>query len=244
MPSTTGSTASRWLGFAARRNATSWPPGDWCLPVCADVVLHVAGPLGARRVELPFELAEDLRVRLAEDVGEHVQAAPVGHAHDHLGHPGVRRRAAQRVEHRDQRLRAFEAEPLLAQVLRGEEPLERLGRVQHPRTRRFLSSASIGYGRRPRRAAWIQAFWSGSWMCMYSTPMVRAYASRSTPRMSRNGIRSSGSSPRRGRRSGTRGRDPRSRVRSGAMSSSGWVCGSGVRAGRGWRSGARGPGTC
>ena len=32
MPSTTGSTASRWLGFDARLTTISLPAGDWCLP--------------------------------------------------------------------------------------------------------------------------------------------------------------------------------------------------------------------
>lgn len=33
--------------------------------------------------------------------------------------------------------------------------------------------------------SWNQARSAGSWMCMYSTPMVRQYASRSTPRILR-----------------------------------------------------------
>ena len=130
MPSTTGSTASRWLGFAASVMWIGVP--DRLLNVAgrADVVLHVAGALRHVRVELALELAEDLRVRLADDVGEHVEPAAVRHAHHDFVHAVVGRRVEQEREHRDQRLRAFEAEALLAEELRVQEPLERLGRVE------------------------------------------------------------------------------------------------------------------
>ena len=96
----------------------------------AEVVLHVTGTLRARRVELTLELAEDLRVRLADDVREDVEAAAVGHPHDDLVHALVGGRAAEPVEHGDQRLGAFEAESLLAEILRVQEALERLGGVE------------------------------------------------------------------------------------------------------------------
>ena len=96
----------------------------------ADVVLHVARALHRRRVERALELAEDLAVALPDGVHEHVEPAAVRHAEDDLGHAAVGRGRQQRVEHRDERLRALEAEPLLAQVLRVEEALERLGRVE------------------------------------------------------------------------------------------------------------------
>ena len=187
----------------------------------ADVVLHVARALRHVRVELAFELAEDLRVRLADDVGEHVEAAAVRHAHHDLLHAGVGRAVDQEVEHRDQRLGAFEAEALLAEELRVQEALERLGAVQRRRgcdaCRRVDVSPCT-----PSTFCWIQAFWSGSWMCMYSTPIVRAYASRSTPRMSRSFMASRPASPPVGN----------SRSRSQIVrpqwfgSSSAWVCGS------------------
>ena len=104
----------------------------------AEVVLHVAAAAGHVRVELALELAEDLRVRLADDVGEHVEPAAVRHADDGLFHAVVDGRVEQEVEHRDQRLGAFEAEALLAQVLRVQEPLERLGRVQRREDRLAL----------------------------------------------------------------------------------------------------------
>ncbi len=96
----------------------------------AEVVLHVAGALRARRVELALELAEDRGVRLADHVGEHVEPAAVGHAEHDVAHAGVGGEGAQRVEHRHERLGPLEAEPLLPEVLRVQEALERLGRVQ------------------------------------------------------------------------------------------------------------------
>ena len=42
----------------------------------------------------------------------------------------------------------------------------------------------------PSTCSWIQRFSSGSWMCMYSMPIVRQYASRRTWRMSPSVMRS------------------------------------------------------
>ena len=50
----------------------------------AEVVLHVAGALRGARVDVALELVEDLGVRLADDVGEHVEPAAVRHADDDL----------------------------------------------------------------------------------------------------------------------------------------------------------------
>ncbi len=96
----------------------------------ADVVLHVARTLRNVGVELTFELAEDLLVRLADHVREHVEPAAVRHTHHDLFDSGVGGAVDEEVEHRDQRLRAFEAEALLAEELGVQESLERLGVVQ------------------------------------------------------------------------------------------------------------------
>ena len=80
----------------------------------------------------------------------------------------------ERVEHRDERLRALEAEALLPEVLRVQEALERLGRVQALEDAALLLGSSGGSACAPSTCSWIHSFWSGSWMCMYSTPMVRA----------------------------------------------------------------------
>ena len=109
----------------------------------AEVVLHVAAAAGHVGIELTLELAEDLRVRLADHVGEHVQPAPVGHAEHGFFHVVVDGRVEQEVQHRDQRLGAFEAEALLAEVLRVEEPLEGLGRVERREDRGVLGDGDV-----------------------------------------------------------------------------------------------------
>jgi hypothetical protein len=69
MPTTTGSTASRWLGLAASSTVMSLPePGDE-LARLAEVVLHVARSLHRVGVDLALELLEDLVVALSDDVG-------------------------------------------------------------------------------------------------------------------------------------------------------------------------------
>ena len=136
------------------------------------MVLDVAGSLGAVGVDVALELLEELAVALAHDVDEHVEAAPVGHADDRLrlaGHGGL---VEHGVEERDGRLAALETEALLADVLGVEELLERLGRVQAG-SRIWRCSSGSSSVETPSTCSWIQRFWSGSWMCMYSTPTVR-----------------------------------------------------------------------
>jgi hypothetical protein len=96
----------------------------------AEVVLDVAGALDGVGVDVPLELAEDLLVVLAEDVRQDVEPPAVGHAHDDVGDVVVGGGLADRVEQRDQRLAALDAEPLLPHVLGVQEALERLGRVE------------------------------------------------------------------------------------------------------------------
>ena len=94
------------------------------------VVLDVTRPLDRLGVEIALELLEDLAVGLAHDVGEHVEPAAVGHAHDRLVEPLGDRLVQQGVEDHDGRLRTLEAEPLLADVAGVEEAFEDLGGVQ------------------------------------------------------------------------------------------------------------------
>src|SRR3569833_2112027 len=98
--------------------------------VGAQVVLDVAGALRAARVEVALELTEDLAVGLADDVGQDVEAAPVGHADDDLVEVFLCGAGDRRVEQRDQRLAALEREALLPDELGLQERLERLGRVE------------------------------------------------------------------------------------------------------------------
>ncbi len=100
------------------------------LALGSEVVLHVTRTVGLRRVQVALELAEDLRVRLADDVGEHVQAAAVRHADDDLGEAVLGALVDDRVHHRDDRLGTLEREALLTDVLGLQEGLEGLRRVQ------------------------------------------------------------------------------------------------------------------
>ena len=100
-------------------------------PLGAKVVLHVAGATlrvaddGVRR---PFslELAEDRLVRLAERVGEHAEAAAVGHADDGAVRALASGELDRLVEHWHQRVQPFDRELFLAEERAAEVLLERL----------------------------------------------------------------------------------------------------------------------
>ena len=86
--------------------------------------------MGGGRVEVALELLEDLAVRLAHDVREHVEPAPVRHPEHGLVQPLLGGLGEHGVEQRYQRLGALQREPALADELRLQEHLERLGDVQ------------------------------------------------------------------------------------------------------------------
>ena len=65
------------------------------------VVLHVPRSLHRFGIEIALELLENLAVRLPHDVGQDVEPAAMGHAHDHFGHPGPRRGIEQGVQEDD-----------------------------------------------------------------------------------------------------------------------------------------------
>ncbi len=100
------------------------------LPGRSQVVLDVTRTLDGRRVCGSFELAEDLTVGLARDVGEDVEAATVGHSHVDLVQPEVCCVLNDFVEKRDHRFATLEREALLADVLGLQEGLERFGLVE------------------------------------------------------------------------------------------------------------------
>ena len=84
----------------------------------AGVVFHVAGPaqvLAKRLVALRFlELRENLRVGLPHHVGQHVEAAAMRHADQHVAHAGIGRVGDDLVEDRDHHVQALDGEPRLA----------------------------------------------------------------------------------------------------------------------------------
>src|SRR6266498_3273856 len=120
---------------------------------------------------MPLELGEDLLVRLADDVGQHVEPAPVGHPDDDLVQALGRARLQDLIEERDQRLAALQREAPLADVLRLQARLEGLGGVEPVEDVLLLVGRGFSWWRSTREA--IQRRSSGSWMCMYSTPTRR-----------------------------------------------------------------------
>ncbi|SHW29451.1 Uncharacterised protein [Mycobacteroides abscessus subsp. abscessus] len=72
------------------------------------MIFDVSGTMGERRVQVALELGEDLRVRLADDVRQHVEPAPVRHADDHLIEAVFGALVDDGVHHRDDALGAFQ----------------------------------------------------------------------------------------------------------------------------------------
>ena len=64
--------------------ATSAPLGAWKVPSAPRWYLTSPEPCAVLRVDVALELVEDLRVGLADDVGEDVEPAAVRHADDDL----------------------------------------------------------------------------------------------------------------------------------------------------------------
>ena len=101
----------------------------------AEVILHVAvAQLGVGHV-IFRELVEDEFVVLAQDVGQDVEPAAMGHAHDDLLHAVARTFLHDLVEDGDDGFAALERKALLAHVAGVEEFLEQLALEQvgeHP----------------------------------------------------------------------------------------------------------------
>jgi len=121
--------------------------GGGVLVGVAHVVLHVAATRGEGLGPGLVELREDLLQVLAHDVGEHVQAAAVGHAEHELLHAERGTRLEDLVEDGDERLAALEAEALLAHVAVGEERLEAVCLEQ------LAQDAALGIAAEPRAVA-------------------------------------------------------------------------------------------
>ena len=91
MPSTTGPTVSRWLGLAASVSRISLPVGVMCLPTAPRWYFTSPEPCVLAGSSSPSNFAEDLRVRLADHVGQHVEPAAVRHPEHDVAHPCVAR---------------------------------------------------------------------------------------------------------------------------------------------------------
>ncbi len=113
----------------------------------AEVVLHVAVALDVVGEEVPLELGQDHLVGLAEDVGEHVEAAAVRHAHHDLARAQPSAFLDDLVQQRHEGLAALEREALGAHVLLVQELLE------HVRAQELLEDLDALGGRQVRAVA-------------------------------------------------------------------------------------------
>ena len=172
-PSTTGLTASRWLGLGVSDRWTV------CLSLVTwsaekpEVVLHVA-VAGDGLGQVLLELAEDHPVRLVEDVGQDVSRPRCGMPRTISRDAEVGRPLDDRVEQRDQHLAPFEREPLLAHVMRVRGNVSNSSAALSLRMiRRFCRRSKSGWLRTGSIRSWSQWRTCGLRMCMYSTPIVR-----------------------------------------------------------------------
>ena len=92
-----------------RQGQVDFGPGEGC-PVAGEteMVLDVAVAVARFGEIVLLELGEDLLVRFAQDVGQHIEPAAMGHAEHDLAHPCVRRLLHDGVQERDECLGPFE----------------------------------------------------------------------------------------------------------------------------------------
>ena len=132
MPSTTGSTASRWLGLQRKLNR-ELPAGLGLATALGALMIFdvafVGGKVGMRRALKDSEdpLGHVARFGVADDVRQHIQPAAMGHAHVDLIDAACRRALDQLIEHRDDRLAALERKAFLSEIFFMQELLELLG---------------------------------------------------------------------------------------------------------------------
>ncbi len=130
MPSSTGSIASRWLGFGGidTTSSTSAPPSimrdapRWYLTS----PLHCTPSSASETANRILELRQDLLVRLAEHVRHHVQAPAMRHGDERLPHAGFGRFANHFIEDGHEHVEPLDREPRLAGERSVQELLERL----------------------------------------------------------------------------------------------------------------------
>src|SRR5881296_3354815 len=109
-----------------------------------EVILDVAVAGRLLGEQAPLELGDDHLVRLAQHVGEHVDAAAVRHAEDHLLDAERAGVLDQRVEERDERVAALEREALGGRIAELEELLEALGGDQAVEDAQPLLGGEVG----------------------------------------------------------------------------------------------------
>ena len=167
-PSTTGSAASRWLGFGTIVTSIS-PAGVTRVPDAGRWYLTSPVPpsgIDDERVDraLALELAQDRLVRAADGVHERVEPAAVGHSDHDLVRAACRGEPDRLVEHRHERLETLERELLLPEERPPQVLLEALGLGEPVQERASAPPGSSGCRKRPdsiaclsqTRSAWSE----------------------------------------------------------------------------------------
>ena len=98
-------------GIEAERNMQPRAIGRLPIAAGAHVVFHVAATMPPFRIRV-FELAEDVDRLLADDVGQHVQPAAMGHGHHDFDNAVAGGRFECQIQEWDQRFGAFERKRL------------------------------------------------------------------------------------------------------------------------------------
>ena len=122
------------------------PGGRRAFGEIAKVVFDVAVAADDVRNVVLGEFVEDERERLVEEIGQHVETAAVGHAHDNFLHPARFAALQDGVENDEQRLGALERESFLPDVARVQEVLESLRLVklaQHRAVQRAILAVAV-----------------------------------------------------------------------------------------------------
>ncbi len=188
-----------------RDRRSTRPMSEVNLPVAPTWYFTSPEPCGTFGSSSPSNSRKICSYDLPTHVREHVEPAAVRHAHHDLFDTGVGGRVEQEVEHRDQRLAAFEAESLLAEELGVQEALERFGAVEVAERMRRLSSGVIARAR--LRLVLDPRLLIG----LLDVHVLDADGARvRVAQHAENVAQLHHRRDRRGRRSGTRGRDPRS----------------------------------
>src|SRR5256885_1280457 len=137
------------------------------------MVFHVARSFDhicGRRASLEF--VENDAVRLAHDLGQHIEPAAVRHAKNDFLHPERAPPLDDLLECRDHRFGAVEPEPFGAGEFEIAEFLEAFCLDQLVGIARLPSRVKLISLWGPSMRSWIQLFWALSEMCRNSTPSV------------------------------------------------------------------------
>ena len=141
------------------------------------MVLDVARALDVLGIGgIALELGEDRGERLAHEVGQHVEPAAMRHADDELLHAELAAALDDLLQRRDQRLRRPRGRSAWCRCSACRGSARTLSAaVSRSRMARLPSRGEIGVVARRLDALLDPApSASGSWMCMYSTPIVAA----------------------------------------------------------------------